>query len=167
MQDASEKSIMIPDMVDEQLLRDVPGWSKAPVPACYGGDPRSLTFCCHPGYPLTFSFKCRRDALLKEVGLTKDEFVKIKDEFAKKNNWNDERVCFKNLSYCCMRRGGCPGGRDHVLKDLYKKKGRNWDGILEQYFSRKRELSLLLLKASTNQELVKPFIDAETDGKNT
>ncbi|MHA1232232.1 MAG: hypothetical protein ACTSPQ_16485 [Candidatus Helarchaeota archaeon] len=108
--------------LDPKLIRDVPGWKNAPVPACYGGDYRSLTFCCHPNYTLTFSYKCMRDFLLKEIGLSKEEFIRIKDEFSKENNWDAPTVCFRSLSYCCMRRGGCPGDRDNVLKALYPRK---------------------------------------------
>ncbi|MHA1700263.1 MAG: hypothetical protein ACTSWN_15575 [Promethearchaeota archaeon] len=142
-------------LIPKSLLRNVPGWKNAPVPACYGGDPRSLTFCCHPDYPLTFHFKCRRDALLKLVGLEKKEFVRIKDEFSKEHDWDGD-VCFKSLSYCCMRAGGCPGNRDRVLKQKYP--GRSWEQVLKIYFSLKKELANKILKACKNKDVVRPFI---------
>lgn len=154
----TKSSPKIKSLVDKGLLRDVPGWKDAPVPACFGGDPRSLTFCCHPGFSLTFSFKCRRDKLLKEVGMTKEEFVKLKDDFSKEHDWGGP-VCFESLSYCCMRRGGCPGNRDHVLKQKYP--GKPWEEVLAIYFSLKRELALKLLKACRNKDVVQPFIDSE------
>ncbi|MBD3230509.1 MAG: hypothetical protein GF329_20185 [Candidatus Lokiarchaeota archaeon] len=137
-------------------MRNVPGWRNAPVPACYGGDYRSLTFCCHPGYNLTFSFKCMRDKLLKEIGLSKERFVEIKDQFSKEHNWDAPTLCFRSLSYCCMRRGGCPGDRDNVLKALYP--NDNFDDTLREYFKRKRLLAIRLLKAAKRQNLVKPYI---------
>ena len=151
------------NLVDAKLLRDLNGWKDAPVPACFGGDPRSLTFCCHPGYGLTFGFKCQRDPLLKKVGLTKEKFIKIKDEFSKENDWDDERVCFKSLSYCCMRSGGCPGYRDIVLKEKYP--GLSWEEVKEKYFALKQKLALKLLVACKNEDWVKPFLDHEQSKK--
>lgn len=123
--------------------RKVPGWENAPVPICKGGDPRALTFCCKPGYTLTFSDVCRRDAVLKELGVAPSEFVRIKDEFSKRNGWDDPRVCFGSLSYCCMRRSGCPF-RDEVLLEIYP--GKSYEGALEKYFKKKRELAELILR---------------------
>ena len=63
--------------LDKNKLRDLPGWERnAPVPICMGGDYRALTFCCKPGYSLTFGFKCRRDEVLAELGISKEEFIK-------------------------------------------------------------------------------------------
>ncbi|MFX1340227.1 MAG: hypothetical protein ACFFDK_16570, partial [Promethearchaeota archaeon] len=95
--------------IDPNNLRDLPGWEKnAPIPLCMGGDYRALTFCCKPGYSLTYIFKCRRDETLEELGLSKDEFKRIKEDFSKENNWSSDAVCFGSFSYCCMRRNGCP-----------------------------------------------------------
>ncbi len=149
-------------LVSEALLRDVPGWPGAPVPACMGGDPRSLTFCCAPGFALSHGLICRRDALLEEVGLTPAEFSSIKDHFSKEHGWDDDRTCFKSLSYCCMRQGGCPAGRDIALAE--RNPGKSWDGVKAYYFSRKRLLSIKLLEACNNKDVVRPFIAVETDG---
>jgi predicted metal-binding transcription factor (methanogenesis marker protein 9) len=146
-------------LVPKAMLRDLPGWSIAPVPACFGGDPRSLTFCCHPGHALTFADSCQRDDLLEKVGLSKADFVRIKDAFSKAHGWDDERTCFGNLSYCCMRAGGCPGNRDIVLKEKYP--GKSWDEVKRAYFSLKKALGLELLKACKNTALVEPFIEIE------
>ncbi|MBD3185730.1 hypothetical protein GF325_02785 [Candidatus Bathyarchaeota archaeon] len=150
----------IRDLVPGKLLRDVPGWKNAPVPACFGGDPRSLTFCCHPGYSLTFSFKCRRDELLAKCGLSKERFVEIKDKFSRVHGWEADTVCFKSFSYCCMRRGGCPGGRDHALQERYPN-CETFDDVLAEYFSRKRQLALELLHACENKDDVQQYILAE------
>ncbi|MEX2681047.1 MAG: hypothetical protein Q6373_005570 [Candidatus Sigynarchaeota archaeon] len=156
---ATKASNRIDELVPREMLRDLPGWSIAPVPACHGGDPRSLTFCCHPGYALTFAATCQRDALLEKVGLSKAEFIRIKDAFSKAHDWDDERTCFGSLSYCCMRAGGCPGNRDQVLQEKYPDK--SWEEIKAVYFSLKQRLSLELLKACNNKALVQPFIDIE------
>ena len=63
--------------IDPDKLRDLPGWEKlAPIPLCMGGDYRALTFCCKPGYSLTFAFKCRRAEKLSDLGLNPEEFIK-------------------------------------------------------------------------------------------
>lgn len=154
--------------VNPALLRDVPGWKDAPVPACMGGDPRSLAFCCAPGYALSFGFKCRRDELLAEVGLSQDEFTRVKDEFSAANDWDDDRVCFKSLSYCCMRAGGCPGNRDVVLREKYDGTTgvAGIEHVMRKYFSLKRRLAVALLERCKNVDLVAPFIDHEKDPNN-
>nr|MDO8083963.1 hypothetical protein [Candidatus Sigynarchaeum springense] len=156
---ATKAHTRIDTLVPKGMLRDLPGWSIAPVPACYGGDPRSLTFCCHPGHALTFADTCQRDALLEKVGLSKADFIRIKDAFSKAHDWDDDRTCFGSLSYCCMRAGGCPGNRDQVLQEKYPNK--SWEEVKTVYFSTKQKLSLELLKACSNKALVQPFIDIE------
>ncbi|MHA1131927.1 MAG: hypothetical protein ACTSQI_14065 [Candidatus Helarchaeota archaeon] len=148
-------------MIDEKKTRDVPGWRFAPVPVCFGGDFRALAFCCHPSYGLTHSAICRRKVTLKKIGLSEDEYVKIKDTFSKQHNWDDPRVCFKSLSYCCMRRNGCPNTRDYVLFELYGDIDTPWEVIQKEYFSRKRILSIELLKRAKNKELVNPYLEFE------
>jgi len=138
--------------------RNVPGWRNAPVPICHGGDYRALTFCCHPGYPLTFSFMCSRRRALNEIGLSEERYVEIKDWFSSLVGWWSEEVCFGSLSYCCMRRRGCPAGRDHVLAKLY---GDNFEKALEEYFLRKRVLAVHLLREATNKSLVEDLIKLE------
>ncbi|NMC05938.1 MAG: hypothetical protein GYA24_12040 [Candidatus Lokiarchaeota archaeon] len=159
---ATNARASIDALVPRSMLRDLPGWSIAPVPACHGGDPRSLAFCCHPGHALTFADTCQRDALLAKVGLSAQEFVRIKDTFSKAHGWDDERTCFGNLSYCCMRAGGCPGNRDMVLRQKYP--GMTWDEIKRVYFSLKRELAIEILEACRNKALVEPYLDIERSG---
>jgi predicted metal-binding transcription factor (methanogenesis marker protein 9) len=126
-------------------LRDLPGWEKnAPVPICMGGDYRALTFCCKPGYSLTFGFKCGRDAKLKEIGLNPQEFINIKEDFSKENDWFSEIVCFGSISYCCMRAGGCPR-RDVALVERYP--GIPIEEIMKLYFQKKKELSKKILES--------------------
>ncbi|MFX1297171.1 MAG: hypothetical protein ACFFD2_20245 [Promethearchaeota archaeon] len=145
-------------MFDPNLIRNLPGWKQAPVPICFGGDVRALTWCCHPKYPLTFSSHCRRKVTLDKIGMSEEEYIQIKDEFSKEFDLDDDRVCFKSLSYCCMRRGGCPGERDTVLKEKFGK-DKPWEEILEKYFSIKKILAKRILEKARNKELVKPYLE--------
>lgn len=136
--------------IDPEKLRDLPGWEKiAPIPLCMGGDYRALTFCCKPGYSLTFAFKCKRDEKLSELGLSQEEFIKIKEEFSKENHWDSELVCFGSISYCCMRRDGC-SRRDIALSERYP----NFpiDDIMKIYFAKKKELSKRILESIKNDD---------------
>ncbi len=146
-------------LTEEDKIRDIPGWEKnAPVPICMGGDYRALTFCCKPGYSLTFEFKCHRDEILRELGMNGEEFIRIKEEFSRENDWDSELVCFGSLSYCCMRRGGCPR-RDMALKFRYPDK--NKEEIMKIYFMKKKELSERILRSVKDiegKEKVKPYL---------
>ncbi|MFX1366444.1 MAG: methanogenesis marker 9 domain-containing protein [Promethearchaeota archaeon] len=136
--------------LNEDKIRDLPGWERnAPVPLCMGGDYRALTFCCKPGYSLTYIFKCKRDEVLNELGLSSEEFIKIKENFSKENNWDSEVVCFGSLSYCCMRRNGCPR-RDVALAERYPE--NTMEEIMEIYFKKKKELSKIILECIKNPE---------------
>jgi len=121
-------------------------------------DYRGLTFCCKPGHSLTFGFKCKRDQILDEIGMTSQEFIKIKEEFSKENQWNSDLVCFGSLSYCCMRRGGCPR-RDPALELRYPNKPK--EERMRLYFQKKKELAKRILEAvndSKGREKVKPYL---------
>ncbi len=146
-------------LIEEDKVRDIPGWEKnAPVPICMGGDYRALTFCCKPGYSLTFEFKCHRDETLRELGMNGEEFIRIKEEFSRENDWDSDLVCFGSLSYCCMRRGGCPR-RDMALKFRYPDK--NKEEIMKIYFMKKKELSERILRSvkdAEGREKVKPYL---------
>ena len=135
--------------LEQEKIRNVPGWNNAPIPACMGGDYRSLTFCCKPGYSLTYAYKCRRDKLLLELGLSAESFIKIKERFSKENDWDSDIVCFGSISYCCMRRGGCPR-RDFALKIRYPKMTK--EEIMEIYFQKKKELSKIILEKVDHPE---------------
>ncbi|MHA1669377.1 MAG: hypothetical protein ACTSV5_02240 [Promethearchaeota archaeon] len=145
--------------IDPDKLRDLPGWKGAPIHICMDADYRGLTFCCKPGYSLTFGFKCKRDEILDEINLSPEEFIRVKEKFSEENNWDSDVVCFGSLSYCCMRRGGCPR-RDLALVDRYPNTTK--EEIMEIYYTKKRELALRILKAVNNhegKEKVKPFIN--------
>jgi len=138
--------------LDPEKLRDLPGWKNAPIHICMDADYRGLTFCCKPGYSLTFEFKCKRDEILKELGITPNEFIKIKDDFSRENNWDSDLVCFNSLSYCCMRRGGCPR-RDPALEMRYPNKSK--EEIMKIYYQKKKELAKRILESISNPEIKK------------
>ncbi|MBW6451918.1 MAG: methanogenesis marker 9 domain-containing protein [DPANN group archaeon] len=138
--------------------RDVPGWSDAPVPLCHGGDLRSLAFCCKPGYDLTFGSVCIRDTVLNAIGLTQEEFIKIKDAFSKKHDWDSDLVCFGSMSYCCLRKNGCPGGRDSAIMRRYNNENISQEEIFEKYFTLKKQLAIELLNATKNKKDVEELI---------
>jgi predicted metal-binding transcription factor (methanogenesis marker protein 9) len=146
--------------LDKDKLRDLPGWeNNAPVPICMGGDYRALTFCCKPGFSLTFGFKCSRDEKLSELGITHEEFIKLKEDFSKKNNWDSEYPCFGSISYCCMRAGGCPR-RDIALVERYP--GMALEEIMKIYFGKKKELARIILESVSDpekREKIKPYFD--------
>ena len=48
-------------------IRNIQGWEDAPIHICMDADYRGLSFCCKPGYSLTFAFKCKRDEVLHEL----------------------------------------------------------------------------------------------------
>ena len=126
--------------------RNVPGWEDAPVPVCFGGDARALAFCCKYVHPMGPGYTCTRNKKLAEIGLSVDEFLRIKEEFSRTEgrDWYSDFVCFGSLAYCCLRTAGCKR-RDAALRDKYP--GQEMDTIFEQYFSQKKILAQLLLDA--------------------
>ncbi|UYP48449.1 hypothetical protein NEF87_004734 [Candidatus Lokiarchaeum ossiferum] len=142
--------------ISKKFLRDLPNWEMAPVPACLGGDVRSLTFCCKPGHSLTFGYKCLRDTKLKEIGMDPQEFIKIKEDFSQKHQWDYSETCFGSLSYCCMRQGGCTR-RDIALARRYP--NQSYEEALAEYYRLKRILNNEILSKAKNQDKVLPFLE--------
>jgi predicted metal-binding transcription factor (methanogenesis marker protein 9) len=146
--------------LEEDKLRDLPGWERyAPVPICMGGDYRALTFCCKPGYSLTFGFKCKRDKALSELGMSHQKFIQIKEDFSQEHDWDSDIVCFGSISYCCMRRGGCPR-RDLALKRRYPDMTN--EERLKHYFTKKKELAREILEQVKNpkgKEKIKALLE--------
>jgi len=95
--------------------------------------------------------------MLKIVGLGVERYLEVKERFSKAAGWDSSEVCFGSLSYCCMRRRGCPY-RDTALARIYD---HGYEHMLEEYFLRKRVLAVKLLEACSNQSLVKPYLEAE------
>ncbi|MBN2155439.1 MAG: methanogenesis marker 9 domain-containing protein [Candidatus Lokiarchaeota archaeon] len=142
--------------IPKEKLRDLPGWKNAPIPICMGGDYRALTWCCKPGSTLTFGYKCLRDIKLQEIGMTPDDFIRVKEEFSKKYQWDSNYPCFGSFSYCCMRRGGCDL-RDPGLKKRYP--NLEFADIQKEYYIRKKELAEIILKCAKNNEIVSGFLE--------
>lgn len=140
------------NVIDPEKLRDIPGWKDAPIHICMDADYRGLTFCCKPGYSLTFAFKCKRDEILEQLGISQEEFITIKEKFSKENNWDSKLTCFGSLSYCCMRKNGCPK-RDAALQKRYAKKEQ--EEYMKIYYQKKKELSKIILEAVKNLEAKK------------
>lgn len=137
--------------IAKEYLRDVPNWPNAPVPLCMGGDYRSLTFCCKPGYSLSHGAICRRDQALRELGLTPEKFMQVKEDFSKTHTWQGNNCCFGSLTYCCMRRGGCDR-RDADLEFRYPTLSS--EKYLAEYFRLKRELAKIILDLIKNRAKV-------------
>ena len=90
--------------------------------------------------------------------MSAEEFIRIKEEFSKKHNWDSDFTCYGSLSYCCMRQGGCYR-RDPGLAIRYP--NMSYPEILKEYYTLKKELAQLLLKNVKNQIAVKDFIELE------
>ncbi|MHA2184983.1 MAG: hypothetical protein ACXAAI_08285, partial [Promethearchaeota archaeon] len=106
-----------------------------------------------------FGFKCMRDEILEDLGIPAEEFINIKEQFSKENDWDSDTTCFGSISYSCMRRGGCPR-RDVALAERYP--GMSIDDMMEVYFQKKKELSKRILESIKNEEgkdKAKAFLD--------
>ena len=77
-------------------FQSMTGWYNAPKHICGGGDLRALAFCCLPVKP------CALHGALKQAGLSAEEFMKIKTEFARKTPLEyGEGTCFGSMTWCC------------------------------------------------------------------
>lgn len=137
--------------MDSDKTRKMPGWEDAPIPVCYGGDARALAFCCKYIHPMPPGYECTRDEKLAEIGLSRERFIEIKEQFSRGNEpaWDAESTCYGSLAYCCMRSGGCVG-RDAALQKAYP--GLDFEAALNEYFSQKKKLAELITKAAENGE---------------
>ena len=112
-------------------------WENAPSHICRGGDVRGLAFCCPPVKP------CPIMNALREVGLTPQEFLEIKQKFAKETRLGEgPATCFGSLVWCCKTSKPCPL-RDMTLNQI---------GMTEdEYMNLKKQLSEEILKAGNVQ----------------
>ena len=129
--------------INKKNLRDIDNWDGAPIPVCMGGDKRALTWCCKPGYSLSYGFKCLRDEVLEECELSAKDFTEIKEKFSKENDWDAKETCFGSLSYCCMRSSGC-FRRDTALARVYP--GKTYEEVRALYYKKKKELSDIIME---------------------
>jgi len=132
-------------------IRNVPGWEDAPVPVCFGGDARALAFCCKQVHAMPPGYECLRNQKLAEIGLSEDEFIRIKEEFSEADGkeWHSSKVCWGSLAYCCLRTDGCRQ-RDAALRETYP--GQDMQDIFKEYFSQKKILAQLLLDAAEQDQ---------------
>ncbi len=126
-----------PEIIN-QLVFDVfsfqamTGWYNAPKHICGGGDLRALAFCCLPVKP------CALHAALKQVGLSAEEFMKIKIEFARGTKIESgEGTCFGSMTWCCK-----------ITKPCYLR-----DGALE--FSDLSDVEYMKIKKKLAEHILK------------
>ena len=117
---------------DITSLQTMTGWYNAPKHICGGGDLRALAFCCLPVKP------CALHGALKQVGITAEEFMKIKTDFARKTPIEyGEGTCFGSMTWCCKITKPC-FLRDSALESI---------GLSDvEYMSIKKKLSEYILK---------------------
>jgi len=117
---------------DITSLQTMTGWYNAPKHICGGGDLRALAFCCLPVKP------CALHGALKQVGITAEEFVKIKTDFARKTPIEyGDGTCFGSMTWCCKITKPC-FLRDSALESI---------GLSDvEYMSIKKRLSEYILK---------------------
>ncbi len=124
-------------LVDEiSSIQSMTGWYNAPKHICAGGDLRALAFCCLPVKP------CALHSILKQVGLSAEDFVRIKTDFARETPIEyGEGTCFGSMTWCCK-----------ITKPCFLR-----DGALEsiklsdvEYMQIKKKLSEYILKHRKN-----------------
>jgi TIM-barrel protein len=123
---------------DVSSFQSMTGWYNAPKHICGGGDLRALAFCCLPVKP------CALHGALKQVGLSAEEFMKIKTEFARKTPIEyGEGTCFGSMTWCCKITKPC-FLRDGVLESV---------GLSDvEYMRIKKRLSEYILKHRKNSK---------------
>jgi putative methanogenesis marker domain 9 len=110
------------------------GLEDAPKHICRGGDPRGLAFCCPPIKP------CPIHKVLSYLGLSSDEFTKLKLDFASKTKLKyGSNTCFGSLVWCCK-----------IMKPCYLRDSEllRYGISPEEYMSLKKELSEYIIKNS-------------------
>ena len=114
------------------------GWYNAPKHICGGGDLRALAFCCLPVKP------CALHGALKQVGLSAEEFMKIKTDFARKTPIEyGEGTCFGSMTWCCKITKPC-FLRDSALEST---------GLSDvEYMGIKKRLSEYILSYTKNKQ---------------
>jgi putative methanogenesis marker domain 9 len=109
-------------------------WEDAPSHICRGGDVRALAFCCPPVKPCPVLFA------LEEVKITPQEYIQIKEDFAKNTRLGEGTgTCFGSLVWCCKTSKPCPL-RDNVMRNIGMDE--------EEFLNLKKELSEKLVGVS-------------------
>ncbi|MDR0900444.1 MAG: methanogenesis marker 9 domain-containing protein [Methanobrevibacter sp.] len=123
-------------------------WDDAPSHVCRGGDSRALAFCCPPVKP------CPILHALEDVKISPQEYMDIKENFAKKTRLSEGAgTCFGSLVWCCKPSKPCPL-RDMVLKNI--------DMSVEEYLDLKKQLSEELVgnDKDNGEENINALVDA-------
>lgn len=133
----SEPGIIDHLVSEVSSFQELTGWYNAPKHICGGGDLRALAFCCLPVKP------CALHGALKQAGITAEEFMKIKTEFARKTPIEyGEGTCFGSMTWCCKITKPC-FLRDGALTSI---------GLSDvKYMQLKKELSEYILKHRKNK----------------
>lgn len=114
-------------------------WDDAPSHICRGGDVRGLAFCCPPVKP------CPVMNALKEVGLSPQEYLDIKQQFGRETKLGQGKgTCFGSFVWCCKTSKPCPL-RDMTLNQI----GMSHD----EYLTLKKELSEVILGSKNPEKL--------------
>lgn len=118
-------------------LQNMTGWYNAPKHICGGGDLRALAFCCLPVKP------CALHGALKQAGISAEEFMKIKIDFARKTPIEyGEGTCFGSMTWCCKITKPC-FLRDSALESI---------GLSDvEYMRIKKRLSEYIMKHAKNK----------------
>ncbi len=91
-------------------LEETIGWYNAPKHICAGGDLRGLTFCCMPVKD------CPLNYVLKRAGITKEQYVRVKEDFMQSKLGVGAHTCFGSMIWCCKITRPCPW-RDSTLQE--------------------------------------------------
>ena len=87
---------------DVTSFQGMTGWYNAPKHICGGGDLRALAFCCLPVKP------CALHGALKQAGISAEEFMKIKTDFARNTPIEyGDGTCFGSMTWCCKITKSC------------------------------------------------------------
>jgi TIM-barrel protein len=129
----------IDDLVNEVTsFQNMTGWYNAPKHICGGGDLRALAFCCLPVKP------CALHSALKQVGLSAEEFIKIKMDFSRGTPLEPGYgTCFGSMAWCCKITKPC------FLRDSSLTSTRLSD---VEYMQLKKKLSEHILKHLPNKQ---------------
>jgi putative methanogenesis marker domain 9 len=98
-------------LAEVQSYQETVGWYNAPKHICAGGDLRGLAYCCMPVKD------CPLQYVLKRAGITKEEYVRVKESFKGTKLGVGPDTCFGSMVWCCKITRPCPW-RDSSLQDL-------------------------------------------------
>src|SRR5674536_385456 len=98
-------------LAEVQFYQETVGWYNAPKHICAGGDLRGLAYCC------MLVKDCPLQYVLKRAGITKEDYVRVKENFKGTKLGVGPDTCFGSMVWCCKITRPCPW-RDSSLQDL-------------------------------------------------